>query len=91
LVAVAHQNLQVTVDKVQLEARKAYGTFEQARATLRLAGDMVQARKEAEKVPAGPAVAQAKADTSKAELEVLKAEITYRVAHAQLMGLIGGE
>jgi outer membrane protein TolC len=89
LVAVAHQNLQVTVDKVTLEARKAYITFEQARDALRLAGEMVQARMEAEKVAPGPAVMQAKAETSKAELEAMKAEIAYRVAHAQLAGLIG--
>jgi outer membrane protein TolC len=91
LVAVAHQNLQVTVDKVQLEARKAYGSFEQAREAYRLAGEMVQARKGAEKAAVGPAAGQAKAETSRAELEAMKAEIAYRVAHAQLAALIGRE
>jgi outer membrane protein TolC len=88
LVAVAHQNVQVAVDKVQLEARKAYISYEQARDAYRLAGEMVQARKDAEKAAQGPAVLQAKADTSRAELEAMKAEITYRVAHAQLAALL---
>jgi outer membrane protein TolC len=90
-IALAHQNLQVTIAKVSLEARKAYGQYEQAREAYRRAGEMVQARKDAEKAAAGAAAAQAKADTAKAALEYMKAEITYRVAHAQLMGLIGGE
>jgi outer membrane protein TolC len=90
-IAMAHQNVRVTIDKVRLEARKAYGHYDQARAEYRLAGEMVQARKDAEKAASGPAAAQAKADTAKAELEYMKAEIAYRVAHAQLTGLIGGE
>jgi outer membrane protein len=89
-IALAEQNVQVTMDKVQLETRKAYNSFEQAREAYQLAGAMVQARKEGEKMAEGPAAAmQAKADTARAELEQMKAEITYRVAHAQLMGLLG--
>ncbi len=38
------QNVQVIVDKVQLEARKSYSGFEQARDAYRLAGEMVQAQ-----------------------------------------------
>ena len=52
---------------------------------------MVLARWEAEKAAAGPAVLQARADTAKAQLEVMKAEIAYRVAHAQLAALLGHE
>jgi outer membrane protein TolC len=87
-IALAHQNVRVVVDKVQSEARKAFAAYEQAREELRLAGEMVRLRKEAEKAAAGPAAFKAKADTSKAELEYMKAEITYRVAHAKLAGLI---
>ena len=87
-IALAEQNVQVTMDKVQLEARKAYNSFEQAREAYQLAGAMVQARKEAEKAAVGPAAMQAKADTARAELDYMKAEIAYRVAHAQLMALI---
>jgi outer membrane protein TolC len=90
-IALAHQNVQVTKDKVALEARKAYGHYEETREEYRLASEMASARREAEKIASAPAVTQAKADTTKAELEQMKAEITYRVAHAQLMGAIGGE
>jgi outer membrane protein TolC len=90
LIAVASQNLAVVMDRVQLEARKAYGAFEAAREAFGLAGEMVQARKEAEKVAAGEAkLIEAKSDTAKAELEQMKAEIAYRVAHAKLAGLLG--
>ena len=49
---------------------------------------MVQARKDAQKAAAGPAAVQAAADAAKAELEYMKAEITYRVAHAQLAAIV---
>ena len=87
-IALAEQNVQVTMDKVQLEARKAYNSFEQAREAYQLAGAMVQARKEAEKTAVGPAAMQAKADTARAELDYMKAEIAYRVAHAQLAAIL---
>jgi outer membrane protein TolC len=88
-IVLAQQNLAVTMDKVQLEARKAHAEFEQARDTYRLAGEMVQARKDAERAATGAAALQAKAETAKAELEQLKADIAYRVAHARLAGAIG--
>lgn len=88
-IALANQNLQVTIDKVQLEARKLYGAYEQSRAAFGLAQEMVQARKDAEKGAKDPAAMMvAKGVTAKAELELMKAEIAYRVAHAQLMGVI---
>jgi outer membrane protein TolC len=87
-IALAQQNVEVIRDKVLLEARKAYNSFEQAREAYQLAGAMVQARKDVEKAAFGPAAIQAKADTARAELDYMKAEISYRVAHAQLMALI---
>jgi outer membrane protein TolC len=89
LIATANQNLVVVSDKVQLEARKAYGAYEQSRQALQLAGEMVQARKDSEKGATGEAAMQAAADTAKAELEQMKAEIAYRVAHARLAAAIG--
>jgi outer membrane protein TolC len=88
-IALAQQNLQVTADRVQLQARKAYGTFESAREAYRLAGEMVEARKDAEQGAGGPAAMAAKGATAKAELEYMQVEIVYRVAHAQLLGFIG--
>jgi outer membrane protein TolC len=87
-IALAHQNVRVVSDKVQLEARKAFASYEEAREDLRLANEMAKARKEAEKGTTGQAAFQAKADTTKAELEAMKAEITYRVAHAKLAGMV---
>jgi outer membrane protein TolC len=89
-IALAHQNVAVTRDKIELEARQAYIACTQAYEAYQLATEMVDARKEAEKSAQGPAaVAAAKGETSKAELELLKAELTYRVAHAKLLGMIG--
>jgi hypothetical protein len=62
--------------------------YDQAREAYRLSGDMVQARNEFEKTVSGVAATQAKADTARAQLEQMKAEIDYRVAHAKLAGLI---
>jgi outer membrane protein TolC len=86
--ALAQQNLQVTIDKVQLAARKAYNEFDKSRQDYKLAGDMVEARKAVEKVAPPAAATQAKADVSTAELEYMKAEIAYRVANAKLTALL---
>jgi outer membrane protein TolC len=89
-VALAYQNVQVIRDKVELEARKAYSAFSQALEAYGLASEMVLARKDAEKGVVDPAaLLTAKGATAKAELEFMKAELAYRVAHAQLMGLLG--
>lgn len=90
-ISMAHQNLEVTIDRLQLEVRKAFVSYEQAREANELAGQMVQARADAEKGAAGPAMLQVKAETAKAQLEAMKAEIVYRVAHAQLAGLLSHE
>ena len=72
-IAMAKQNLQVTRDKVELAGRKAYGAFDQALQSFRLAGEMVQARLGAEKTAANPAAAlTSKGDTAKAQLEYIK-------------------
>ena len=89
-IAQAQQNIQATIDKVVLEARQAYASFEQADEALALASQMVQARKDAvgaAKVPT--AIQAAKAASAKAELEQMQADASYRVAHAKLMEVIG--
>jgi len=88
-IAMASSNVRATIDKVVLEARQAYLAHEKARESLRLAVEMVRARKNAEVGLKDPAALQAaKAATAKSELEAMQAEITYRVTHAQLMGMI---
>jgi outer membrane protein TolC len=90
-VAQADQNVQATIDKIVLEARQAYASFEQAHEALALANEMVQARRDAERTENAPtAIQAAKAATAKAELEQLHADASYRVAHAKLMEVIGG-
>jgi outer membrane protein TolC len=88
-VALAQQNLQVTIEKVEMEARKAYLSFDQARDAYQLAKEMVQARQDATKGAADAAAAMAA--LAKSQLEAMKSEIAYRIAHAQLMQWIGGE
>ncbi|AGA30269.1 TolC family protein [Singulisphaera acidiphila] len=88
--AQAQRNVQATIDKVVLEARQAYGNFEQTNEALALASELVQARRDAEGATKSPlAIQTAKAATAKAELEQLHAEADYRVAHAKLMEVIG--
>ena len=88
----AHENVHATMDKVVLEARQAYNSFEQANQGLALATEMVAARKAAEGRLKDPALLQAaQVATSKAALEQLQAEASYRVAHARLIAAIGGE
>jgi outer membrane protein TolC len=89
-IAEASTNVQVTIEKVRLETIQAYNTYQQAQEVYRLAGDMVQARKDAERpLKDMAAIGAAKAATAKAELELIQAEINYRVAHARLIGAIG--
>ena len=89
-IAQAEKNVQATIDKVVLEARQAYGSFEQANEALSLASEMIQARRDSESSTKDPAgIMTAKAATAKAELEQLHADASYRVAHAKLMEVIG--
>jgi outer membrane protein TolC len=89
-IAQAAHNVQATIEKIRLETVQAYVGYQQAQQAFGLANDMLQARKDAEsrlKDPAG--LEAAKAATAKAELELIQADITYRVAHARLIAAIG--
>lgn len=90
MVDMAHQNLQVTIDKITLEVRKSFHEYEQARQALALANDNVKAHLEVEQTIQNlAALAAAKAETAKAELAVIQAELDYRLAHAKLANAIG--
>jgi len=89
-IALAHQNVRVVADRVEAEARKAYRGFEKARQAVALAGDMVAARREIEALAKDPAARQAAfVARQKAELANVQAELGYRVAHAQLVAVLG--
>jgi outer membrane protein TolC len=88
-IAEASTNVQATIEKVRLETTQAYNAYQQAQEAYRLAGEMVEARKTAEShLKDLAALEAAKAATAKAELELIQAEINYRVAHARLIGAI---
>ncbi len=91
-IAQASYNVQATIEKVRLETVQAYVGYQQAQQAFGLANDMVRARKDAERGPKDAAgLATAKAATAKSELELIQAEIAYRVAHARLIGAIGDQ
>jgi outer membrane protein TolC len=89
-IALAATNVQATIEKIRLETVQAYVGYEQARQAFALANDMARARKDAESQIKDPAKLEtAKMATAKAELELIQAEIAYRVAHARLVSAIG--
>jgi outer membrane protein TolC len=91
-IAQASYNVRATIEKVRLETVQAFVGYQQAQQAFGLANDMVRARKDAESRQNDAAgLATAKAATAKSELELIQAEITYRVAHARLVGAIGNE
>jgi outer membrane protein TolC len=88
----ASYNVRATIEKVRLETVQAFVGYQQSQQAFGLANDMVKARKDAEsgqKDASG--IATAKAATAKSELELIQAEIAYRIAHARLIGLIGND
>ena len=75
---------------MQLEARKAFFTFKQAEEQLQIAREMAETRQEAEKdAKLPPELMAAKAATAKAALELMQAELNYRLAHAKVLAAIG--
>jgi len=91
-IALAEANVRATIEKVALLARRSYLDYEKARESLRLANEMVAARRDAASGLKDPAALQdAKTAAAKAELESMQAEIAYRVANATLLGTICAE
>jgi outer membrane protein TolC len=91
-IAQASYNVRATIEKVRLETVQAYVGYQQAQQAFGLAKDMVEARKDAEGRHQDPeGLATAKAATAKSELELIQAEIAYRVAYARLVGTIGNQ
>jgi outer membrane protein TolC len=89
-IALAQRNQQATIEQVQLDTRAAYSALDKARQDLEIAQEVVEAYRELEAGAADmAAIAAAKGETFKAELELMKADLTYRLAHAKLSGMIG--
>jgi outer membrane protein TolC len=90
LVYMATLKVQQTSDEVRQKALKAFREYQENQATLKLAAEMAQLRKEAEKAATTPpAQYQAAKDRMTAEVDLVKADLALRVSAAQLLNLIG--
>jgi outer membrane protein TolC len=88
-ITLAMQNVEVVADTVRQDARKAFLDLKEAEGDLQIAGEVVKARKDAEKQAQDMQnVLTTKSETAKAQLDLMKAEVTYRIAHAKLMAAI---
>jgi outer membrane protein TolC len=89
-VALAELKVEQTRDEVRQNALKAFRELQQDREALQTAQEMAQARKEAEKQAAAPAARFAAAkDLMQAEVDLVKADLAYRIACVKLLSLLG--
>ena len=79
-----------TQDEVRQKTLKAFRDYEQSQQALKLAVDLVEVRKEAEKA-ANTLTAKFKAakDSMTAQVDYMKADLAHRLAFVKLMSLIG--
>jgi outer membrane protein TolC len=90
--AMASLKLQDTQNTVRQSALKAFREYEQGQQALKLAGELVEVRKEAEKKATTLALKLSAAkDAMTAQVDYVKADLAYRVAHVKLMSLLGNE
>ncbi len=96
LVAMATLKLRQTEDDIRQKARKAFRDVAEGHEALKTAEEMVALRKEAVKQATTPEAMRnpaplltASKDLAAAEVDLVKADLTYRTAYVQLMGLIG--
>jgi len=96
MVALANLKVRTTQDDVRKKALKAYRDLEQSQVAIKLAQDLVALRTEAEKKATTPAaltnpgpLLEAGKKRMEAEVDLVKADLAYRTAYAQLMALIG--
>jgi outer membrane protein TolC len=96
LVALAHLKVQTTRDEVRQKTLKAFRELQQTQEAITGAREMLALRKEAEKKAMTPEaltnpepLLKASKKRMEAEVEVVKADLAYRTAYAELMALIG--
>ena len=90
LVAMATLKAQQTQDDVRQKTLKAFRDYEQSQQAVKLASDLVEVRKEGEKVAATlTAKFKAAKDSMTAQVDYLKADLAQRLAFVKLMSLIG--
>jgi outer membrane protein TolC len=89
-VTLAGLKLEQTRDEVRQKALKSFREFEQDREALRAAEEMAQLRQEAEEKAVAPEAKFAAAKARmQAEVDLVKADLAYRVAFVKLMSLLG--
>jgi outer membrane protein TolC len=89
LVSMASLKLQQTQDEVRQKALKAFREFGETKQTLVLAEGLDKLRKEAEKAAEEPVEKFAAAKAAmEAAVDLVKADLAYRVAYVKLMALI---
>lgn len=89
-IVLARQNVDTMMETVELEARKAFQAYEQAKEELEIAHEVFAARQDAAadaKTPVEVMTAQSAA--AKSGLELMQAELNYRLSHAKLNAAIG--
>src|SRR5262249_39420846 len=96
LVTLASLKVQTTQDEVRKKALKAFRDLEESQAAIKTAQEMVALRTEVVKRATTPEalkdpgpLLQASKKLGEAQVDLVKAELAYRTAHAQLMALIG--
>jgi outer membrane protein len=96
LAAMAHLKLAQTRDEIQQKVLKAYREVTASQEALTTAQEMVELRKEAEKVATTPeamrnptALLKAVKNRGLAEVDFVKADLAYRTACVKLMALLG--
>jgi outer membrane protein TolC len=96
LVALANLKVRTTQDDVRKKALKAFRDLDQSQAAIKLAQEVVGLRTEAVKKATTPNVLkdpgpllQASKKLGESEVDLVKAELAYRTAWAEMMALIG--
>jgi outer membrane protein TolC len=96
MVTMAHLKLQQTQDEVRQKAVKAFREVTETQDALKMAGELVVLRKEAEKRATTPealrnptALITATQARMLAEVDAVKADLAYRQAYVELMTLVG--
>jgi outer membrane protein len=99
LVGMATLKLEQTREDVRLKVEKAFRDWATSQETLKIDEEMVGLRKEAEKKATTPqamtnptaldALLTASKKRAEAEVEAVKADLAYRQAYVELMGLVG--
>jgi outer membrane protein len=89
-IALAMQNVEVMAESIRADARKAFTAYKQAEEALAIAKETLEVRAEAAKAAQGmPAIMAAQAAAAKAQLDLLQAEVDYKIAHAKLAAAVG--